>query len=155
MSTQQQPQIQISFSLRTCKCLLFELTDVAKQNQIGIPFDKYKFDFRFKFDLDGEKKTATIRIDSVLSSISDTPGILATLNSINEFLIVNFDKVVVKNIHGQLQIPDAALHSFLSVSVSSLRGMYIIKLEDTIYSNAILPLVDTSQLVPKKTVNLG
>ena len=153
MSSLPRQQIQMTFSIKTCKCVLFELTPFGKKNTDRIPDDKFVFNFSFKFGLDESTKLATIEVGSTLANVNTPDEILANLNAVNEFLIVNFNESIVRNPDGQLAMPDPILASLLSLVVSSLRGMYAVKLDGSLYANAIIPLIDTNTLLPKRPMS--
>lgn len=155
MSVPDPQPIQISFAIKTCKCTSFMMTDYAKKNKKLIQDDKFNFSLAIRFDLDSIKNNAIITTISVISNLNDNNEKLAEINAVTEFNILNFDGVVTKNAHGQLGLPDQILISFFSISISNVRGMLSVKLEDTIYTNATLPLIDPAQLIPKKSINVG
>lgn len=138
----------LTFSLKDCKCKSFALTDFGAKNKVPIDADKYQFNFLFTLNIDEQAKTVKIELGARLSGFSEIKDDLANLVSINEFLILNFDEIAVKNNDQMPAIPSHTLIPFFSVAISSLRGMYAVKLENTLYSNAILPLVDASQIIP-------
>ena len=73
---------------------------------------------------------------------------IAELSTSTKFCIQNYDQIVQKNAEGISLTPIPVIEICNSIAVSAARGMFSIKLENTIYSNIILPLMDPKQLSP-------
>ncbi|HWB26670.1 MAG TPA: hypothetical protein VG738_14395 [Chitinophagaceae bacterium] len=150
-----QKAVNVSVSIRGCKCTEFSLSTFAIENKQIIPFDKYKFDFNLTIKVDGLQKHISIEINSTLSANSDSiQGLLAELKSIHTFLVTNFDEIAIKTDQG-MAVPEQALPPLLGMAFSNIRGMFSVKLENTIYENAILPIVDANKMLPQKAPMLG
>jgi hypothetical protein len=72
------------------------------------------------------------------------------------FFIQNFDELIQRDpATGNLLIPNPLIELCNSSAVSTVRGMFCIKLADTLYSNAILLLIDTKLLAPRPLAQLA
>jgi|GEM_PF-2513244 len=150
-----QKAVNISLSIRDCKCTAFTLSAFATENKQPISSDKYLFNFSTNINVDGLEKNITIEIISSLSANDENvKGNLANITSIHVFSVANLDEIVFSTDQGPA-LPEQAIPPLLGICFSNLRGMYAVKLENTIYANAILPLVDVNQLLPKKATVLG
>jgi hypothetical protein len=58
----------------------------------------------------------------------------------------------IKKEDGTTQVSDQVLTLLLGTSFSNLRGMLAVKLEQSNYSNAVLPVVDPMQLFQKRVI---
>jgi hypothetical protein len=142
-----QSGIQISLTVKECKCTKFELTPFALNNRIAIGDDKYEFEFKVQFSFDEANELIVIRLTSTLRTNDNPKENIAELNTSNIFLVQNFKNIIVKIGDNPPAISDAFIMHLLSISMSALRGMYAVKLEPTIYSNAIMPIVDVVQMM--------
>lgn len=152
MSTQQ--ILQWTFSILTCKCVKFEFTEFAKNNIDKIGIDKYQFEVSLRLDIFRDRNLLSIRIFSDLVKSEGNKEKIASLESLNEFNILDIDKVIPMSAEGHL-VPDSVATQLFSISLANVRGMYAVKLEDSIYDNAILPVMDVSQMIPKKPFSFG
>ena len=59
MIAQQPTHAQMTFSIKSCKCVSFSLTEIGKMNKNEIPPDKFNFNFNFNFKVDENTKTDT------------------------------------------------------------------------------------------------
>ncbi len=147
--------IPLSLSIKECKCTKFSFTEFAKSNKSIIPPDQYLFTFNFGLNIREMERLVAIKLDSTLTGNSpEVKENIASIETNHHFLVNNFEDVTIKKNY-RIEMYDQVLMPFLSISLSNLRGMFAIKLEDSIYSNAIVPLVDVSQLLPKIAPPIG
>lgn len=150
-----QQEVHVKFSIKECKCTLFKLTDFGSKNQTAIDADKYNFTLNFNFSIDEMTKIVTFVIKSILSGASEIKEELVYLDSVNKFFIDNFDQIALKSPTGQITFPNQVIVPMMSICISNLRGMYAVKLDNTIYSNVILPLIDAANFIPKNPSFVG
>jgi hypothetical protein len=147
--------IELNFAIVGCECKIFNFTRFAQENKTSIATDKYQFTSNISTQIDAEKKLISVEIRSVLSGNSEeVKGQLATVESVIDFNVVNIEEILINSEQGTL-LPDQVMAQFLSISFSTLRGMLAIKLEGSLYSNAIFPIIDVSRLLPKKSPLVG
>jgi hypothetical protein len=147
--------IEVTFGIIDCKCVSFNFTDFAINNTNAIPNDKYEFGLNINLNVDEISKKITIRISSFLvNNSSDKKEVIANIESINEFNVVNLNDVIIKSANGNA-LPNQVLTQFFAIAVSNLRGMYAVKLDGSLYSNAVLPIIDVSKLLIKQNLPLG
>jgi hypothetical protein len=147
-------QIEISLRFLESKCLSFSLTDYAKDNQIPIELDSYQFELSLNVQISEIQKTLNIIISTSLfqKENENLKHKLASLQSFFVFQIINFEELVLKTEDKKFNVKDPVIDICFGLSLSTTRGMYNIKLENTPYSSAILPIID---IVKLRKGNLG
>ena len=150
-SNQIQPQLQITFTLKELKCLSFELTDYANSNTKQIASDGYEFQFNLELLIFEETKSTKLAlITTLLEKVTEKEKHeLAKLKAELTFVVVNFWDVF-KTQGDKILIPDQLITAFSNIAIGGVRGMFVIKLEGTRFSNAILPLLDSKIFLPKR-----
>lgn len=149
------PAITYSFAITGCKCTKFSFTEFALNNNQKIDHDKYQFTVTVRLDVLKDKiDTVSVNVNSILFKLEGDKNVIANLESEHEFRVVNLQSLITQTSEG-LMIPDAMLIQFFSISISAVRGMYSIKLSDSIYNNAVLPVFDAAQFIPRKASNIG
>lgn len=140
---------QLTFSITGCKCTNFDFTDFGNQFKGEISSEGYQFLFELSLDIKKDLNVLTVLIKSELSqNIQDAPA-LAKLSSEHQFKVIDLNKHLTQQ-GDQIMIPDGLLIQFFSISVGNLRGMYSIKLDGSPFSNAVLPAIDPTSLLPRK-----
>lgn len=104
--------------------------------------NKYEFEFSNTVTLNDEQKIIRSELSINLFEIEDanTKSPLAELALITVLVLENFGEIVLRE-SDQLNVPNALLAFINNLVVNNARGVLVAKLENTIYSNAILPLV--------------
>lgn len=147
--------ITFTFGITGCKCKSFKLTDFGVKNLSKIGHDKYQFTVSVKLDLSREKKDSVIvLVNGLLLKLEGDKEPIAELESEHEFRVVNMTDIIKTTPEGLL-VPDAVLTQFYSLCLAAVRGMFSIKLEGTLYENAVMPVMDVTQLIPKRIPNAG
>lgn len=141
--------INITLSLKEVKCLNFTLTNYAKENKRPISSDGYEFEFKSQTNINEKDKTFIVNFSTKLYRKENSKkNELAELISLVIFGIVNYSEIII-NEQGLL-VPDQLISTCTGIALSTTRGMYAVKLEQTLYSNAVVPLIDSKLFVPKK-----
>jgi len=119
--------------------------------KIPLSIDQYEFNFIINFNINQATHHARVStLVKLLEKKADNSRIeLAELKSTHLFLIQNFEEVIYSNSQGQMLIPNPLMEVCNSVAVSSARGMFSIKTENTVLNNAIIPLMDAKSLIPQ------
>lgn len=65
-----------------------------------------------------------------------------------KYSIKNFEEISTKQ-ENVVQIPEVVVKTFLSVSISTVRGILYSRTVDTEYKKVYLPVIDISKLTPK------
>lgn len=144
--------INVTLSLQEVKCLSFNLTEYGTSNKRQISFEGYEFSFTINFNLIEPTKQAKVSmLCKLIEKQSETVKYeLAELKAEGVFLLQNYSDIILRdNTKKNILIPNPLIELCNGIIVSSVRGMFSIKLENTLYSNAILPLLNPSQLIPK------
>ncbi len=144
--------IQISLSILECRCLSFSLTDYAVKNKTPIEINNYEFSFTLNFNLNHISKQVRVNFFSKLfEKKEDKINLqLAELNATTLFSLANYDEIIVKNDNDESLIPAPLIELCNGITLSSARGMFSVKAEDTLYSNAVFSLVDIKKLLPNQ-----
>jgi hypothetical protein len=145
-------EFQIRVSFNKVQLINFTLTENAHQYQKPLPDDKYEFFTEFKIEVDLEDKKVLTWVYIVLRNL-DTKDDLAMFNAHFQFRIENIENFIRKaekeGVEG-LQI-DSPIYLFaIATSIGTARGMLAMKLMETTFANAILPVMDASTFLPKE-----
>jgi hypothetical protein len=147
-------QMNISLSMLEDKCESFMLTPYALHEAVSQPMDQYEFNFSINFNLNHDTKRA--RVSSVVKLLErqsdNTRKELAELKSTHVFFIQNFEEIIQTLPNGLLNIPNPLMEICNGISVSSIRGMYSVKKENTVFEHAVLPLLDPKALLPTQSI---
>lgn len=137
------------------KCLKFALTDYGRTNKAKIPDTRYEFALSISMKPMKSNKHISIHINSQLfeKKTEQHKLGLAAIQISSSFFVQNFDDHISKDRKGDLNIPEALIQLCSSIIVGALRGMLVLKLEKTLYANALLPLIDTDLVRTITTVN--
>src|SRR5258708_35922866 len=130
--SQIQKTMNVTFSMLDCKCVSFVFSEFAIGNKDIIEKDKFQFLINLSLNISPTDKNISVNVNCVLLDNREGQKTIATLDAINVFNVVNFDEVVIKNAD-QLTLPDRVLLTFFSIATSNVRGMYAVKLENSIY----------------------
>lgn len=144
-------QMQVTFTLKDFKCVSFELKEYANSISKQISNDGYEFQFNFELALVKETTSANVVMSTtLLEKVSDTEkNELAILKIEMIFIIKNFADVF-KMQDDKLLIPDPLIVALSNIAIGGIRGMFVLKLESSKISNAIVPLVDAKMFLPKR-----
>ena len=137
----------ISFSIKECKCTHFSLTEFGKKNKYQFAHDKYEFTYNVTLKIVEQQELMLIDIASVLKQLDEPKEVILELNSSNTFSIPNYKSILIKIGDNPPGIPDVLIATLLGIALSSLRGMYSVKLEGSKYSNAVMPALDMGQFM--------
>jgi hypothetical protein len=144
-------QISVSIALKELKCIHFSMTDYAIKNESEIDFNAYRYEFVAHTKLDNDKEYLIINfITKLFDKIGADGNLLAEIETETSLHIQNY-KTVVTKVGDILTIPDQVVSLTAVMALSNTRGMLSLKLEKTLYSNALIPLVDTAQFVQAKS----
>ncbi|MEO6328961.1 MAG: hypothetical protein ABIO55_08515 [Ginsengibacter sp.] len=152
VTTQLLPEkVTISFSIIEHKLLSFRLTGYSLENKNLVKFDGYEFQLSLKLEVLENEKIIKLTNHTLLfeKQSENVKQELAELRASFKFLINNFDELVKKLPNKVFEIRNPLLQICYNIAASSVRGMYSAKLDNTIYNNAILPIIDINRLVPE------
>lgn len=141
-------QTDVALSLRRARCLKFALTAYGRANKAKIPDDRYEFSLTINLSTSKINQQINVQVNSQLFEKSN-PQLKLALAEIEvscSFFIQNFNDLLSNDAMGNLNIPDLLLHWCSNITLGAARGMFALKLEKTLYANALLPLVDMKLL---------
>jgi hypothetical protein len=149
------PQVlQFTFGMNGCRCTNFALTEFGKSNINAIPFEKYQYDVAIRLDIRKENDLVSVLIKSSLTATMEPTVVIAEIETANDYKVLNLDQIITET-NVNMMLPEAIVQQLFIISMSNLRGMFAVKLENTIYNNAVLPVMDINQLIPKKNPAFG
>jgi hypothetical protein len=145
-------ELNITLSSRECKVLSFVFFEHALKNKHVIPFASFEFSFSLNVVILNERDNIMLTFFTTLYEKVDAANKieLATLTSRHVYFIANYEEAVTNDSAGNIIIPDKLFAVCSSMAISEIRGIYSVKLEDTAYSNAVVPLMDGDLFIPKK-----
>jgi hypothetical protein len=147
--------VQVTFSIRQSRCLEFNFTEFGNNSQVEFDFDKYLFNFSLLINVDAEKQFIDINLSVNLNGNRESnKEKIAELKSINSFHVLNFNEIA-KNSERGPEIPNDLIVALIGISLSNLRGMLSVKLEGSKYTNAVIPIMDANQFLPKPVKTIG
>jgi hypothetical protein len=151
IETQTNSQISITLSILENKCESFTFTPYALSLKAPLGKDEYEFNFTINLNLIQASQHA--RVSTIVKLLekkaNDSRMELAELRSTHLFWIQNFKEIIFTNSQGQMVIPNPLMEVCNSISISSIRGMFSVKTENTLFDNLILPLMNPKSLIPQ------
>jgi hypothetical protein len=147
-------QTDIALSLTGARCRKFALTDYGHTNKSKVPEDNYEFSLSIILSSSNISQQIQVTLDSQLfeKKNAQLKLELAEIQVSCSFFIQNFNDLISRDPKGDLKIPDPLLQWCSNITLGVARGMFALKLEKTLYANALLPLVDTKLL---RTITTG
>lgn len=143
----------VTFSIEACRVTKYHNFDNDIINDHEDPTE-FLFNCTLNLNINKDSKHVTINLLSSLQDKLYLQETLIELDSEHKYFISNMEDLLTK-INGELGLPAQSIVTLISLSISSVRGMYAAKLADTRYSNAIIPVMDVNQFLPKKEPSLG
>lgn len=144
--------VSVSFKIIDIKLIKFSFESSVDKGQIGK--EDFTFEINFRYDTNVEKQTLNTFVLTKIFADQDKKLYLGQIETKMEFLLVNFDELVVIE-NDQVRIMTMALNIFISVSISTARGMIASKTSGTSLEKAYLPVINSQDvlntLIPKKT----
>ena len=141
----------VTIGIHDIKYISFDFTNKAKSLKKGFDKGKYEFNFHLNSVVLEKEKQLRVELTIDLNGIDkkDNNVEIAQLKTTFLYRVVNFEQVI-KKINNSFSIPDHLFAITSSISVSTARGMFVMNLKDTLFSNAIIPIMDGKNFVPKK-----
>jgi hypothetical protein len=140
--------LNITFSIVEAKCLSFNFTEYALKDKKVIDSNSFEFEFKVQHMVFPDQKWITVDFNTTLFEIQSTSKMaLAELKAKITFRIENFAEIIKQD--GQIMnIPHPLFTLTANIVVSAVRGMFIVKLQDSHLSNAILPPINPAIFIP-------
>jgi|GEM_PF-2669449 len=141
-------KIDIKVNLKVAKVLSFSLTDYARELKEAVPGGLYEFTTDVRYGIRESEQSITATITIVVRTMSDKKE-LATIETYFLFYFENYSELAVKE-NQTITVETPVLMFIAQASVATTRGMLIAKLDNTIISDAVLPIIDTNNLIPEQ-----
>jgi hypothetical protein len=132
------------YKIETIKLISFELVEIRPESLIKV--EDILIDVSTGMQWLKEKKNIGILV-TVKYRNSTNNEILLTAISENNFLIKNYDEVIEHREDGSIMTPDPLLQAMFSVSIGTIRGMIVLKTENTYLANVLLPPVNPKIMI--------
>lgn len=137
--------ISVSFKILDIKLIKFAFESDSEIEEENIK-DDFTFEINFRYDINFEKKTVNTYVFTKIYSDQDKKVFLGQIETKMEFLLINFDEIVIQE-NSQKKVMNLALNIFISVSISTARGMLASKTSGTPLEKAYLPVINTNDIL--------
>jgi len=146
-------QLGINIEFADLKLVSFETTARIQELKVALEKKDYEFNFNFRSTMNDVQRLInvilTITVSEKQTELVRVP--LAKLEILISFRIDNWKEVItIDKENNKVNIPDDLIAVTAGVAVSTARGMLAVKTQNTIISNAIIPIVDPRMFIPKK-----
>lgn len=146
-------KVTTDISIPVLKFLSFDTTDRFQALKRPLPIDNYEFQFNFETNIREEKSLLQIilTVDAFEKQNEGVRLLLAKMKLELIFHLTNFEGVIKKNPENKtLTVATNFLVMAAGIAVGTARGMFAIKVQDTIISNAIIPILNPRIFVQQK-----
>ena len=138
---------KLMLNYRECMCVSFKLTDYGKSLTRQIGFDDYEYNFNVSTAVLEPERLIRVRLDiNIFDKTEKSVKVeIGEMQTINGVVIINFDDVIKKTKEKSgvsYDIPYEVMKILVGYSISASRGMLSTKMENTLFSNAIIPFID-------------
>lgn len=144
----QDKKISIQYRIQQIKILNFCVNNLANDIQVN---NTLQIETSVKINIDAHKQIISITIGVIIFTNQNKENKLCSLLAAFIFHTVGINKFEFNN--EKIKIPDGFLVSLVSVSYSTLRGIFFEKCANTYLSNIILPLIDPIKLLKKENID--
>jgi hypothetical protein len=141
----------IEMGIQSIRLEGFEIMEAGQKVKRQLAPDNYEFLLTFNFQLNEVDKTVDIRLHAILSN-KDTKEQLALIKTLIVINVINFYEVAIKTPEGLYMLPQGVLALFTSISVSTTRGMSVMCLANTSFSNAFIPVFNAQTFMSQMTI---
>ena len=139
--------ISITYSIKDCKVLSYSSVyyqPIAEKNFIH----DFTFQITTTHSIIPEKKFIQLITEVKIYFDPEKVTQLGDISTVNIFEIKNFDEVVKKDDKG-IYLPLQLMAMFVGLSISNTRGMLVAKAAGTCLQNAIIPVLNPTELLKK------
>lgn len=133
-------KLKITFGIRQIQIMNFNI-DKSEKHLLLTPNHKYTFEFIVAALLDTNQKFIGIdlTINLFTSELKDDKVCELTIRS--TYHVLNFNEIVSKK-ENNFIISDIAMQHLTAVTLSTARGIFFVKVQDSFLSNIIIPIID-------------
>jgi hypothetical protein len=128
--------------LKSAKLLGFEITEAGNKVENQIDRDNYEFKWDISFKVDQKVKAITVTLITTLFDKISSPKIdLVRLKTEFTVEVKNFNDFMDKGTNKPV-IPGTIIPILANIAVSTTRGIFLVCVSPTKFSNALIPLTD-------------
>ena len=140
-------KVEIKVSFNTIKLIGFELTEMAENMEKQLKPSDYEYKFDISYNPNDEDKTLVVPFRMTISN-RHTKDELAHIKTQMSFMLLNYDELIKSKDNGR-EINKGVLAMSAGVTLGTTRGMFFMCANHSILSNAIMPIVDANNFLPK------
>ena len=146
--------IAINLSIKEVSLESFNWSPFGLENKDIIPADQFEFNFVLEMAVFEDESTIRFALNTTLLDKRniERKNEICRLKSVCNFIVADFKTVIPKK-DNQLLIPDQLIELCAGISLANARGMFVIKLESSLYSKVFVPLVDTKMFIPRRQIH--
>ena len=143
------PSVQIS--INEIQLLEFSVSERVKRLKEPLPQSAYEFQFSAQSKAISTDKALNIQLTvSLFEKRSEERKIeLCRMKTRTVFHIENFEEAI-KIDADQMTIPDVLAATCHGIAFSAARGMLVMSLQNTVISNAVLPIINPQVFLPPR-----
>lgn len=142
----------IKVAFRKAKLVDFSTTPIANALTEQIDEQGYQFRTDIKYDIIVANKLINSTVNIKVSRL-DNQDELANMESFFSFYIENLEELLHNDKdkgNTNTSIDPVVLLLVAQASVSTSRGMFVVASQNTILNNAVMPIMDSTNLLPKR-----
>jgi hypothetical protein len=127
------------------KILNFILEDFYLEDKLPVEVaksfdkDKIQLEFNVGMNLDTMKKTIAISLNTNFFAEEERKNNVGHINTKSTFELANIDDIIAKT---EGKLPNTILASLIGVTLSTTRGVFLIKSEKTFMDGAMIPMMN-------------
>lgn len=143
-------QKEITVRLKSVQLLSFGITEAGRNLTEPLIPDDCQFNWDLNFKTDVNTKTIRVILKTALGSKKDVPMVeLVGMETQMIFEVLNLDEFVDPKTK-KAKLPVFIMPKLGEISISTARGIFLVSVAGTIFSNALVPLVNLASLQPPK-----
>ena len=135
---------QISFKLKDIVVPKYSFI-VPQEEKITVPDHPFTFEIKSGVFFNEEQKVCIIVLHTKTFFDPEKEKLICDLVTQTVFEIENFDEIIKKENDG-LTAPDQIVKTFLSIAISTTRGIFMMKNSDNFLQKVFIPIVNPSDL---------
>ena len=137
--------IDVTVKIKSIALVDFHVENIGKQEGEKLNNKKFAFQFTLNIKVDSSKKEILLDCSTKIFSDDSKTLYLAEIITKGIFDLLNFDEIVTEH----KGVPQPIIGMFMSILLSTMRGMILVKSMGTIVENAILPIININTLFPQ------
>lgn len=152
MMTEIKEPLSISFLLKQIRTLEFSISNHFNQNSFDTSLVKFRVSLGYEFNADSD----LLGIQTTVEVFTDNSERLKICHLITliTFQVADLGKIFNSSESG-ITVPDILMHTFLSLAISTTRGILTAKTEGTVLHESYMPVIDLKQFLSQTDTQKG